>query len=94
MGALRHSSAPIPPQFTTKWRYNFDIKHGKIKKPLFFDKLYRHCTGFSEYVPRRYDSKQTALGEPKHVIWQSFTLWNPSIFDGINQKKDIYVLLF
>jgi len=33
-----------------------------------------------------------ALGEPKHV------LWNPSIFDGINQKKDkkedIYVLLF
>ena len=71
MGALRHSSAPIPPQFTTKWRYNFDIKHGKIKKPLFFDKLYRHCTGFSEYVPRRYDSKQMALGEPKHVLWQS-----------------------
>jgi hypothetical protein len=32
-----------------------------------------------------------ALGEPKHA------LWNPSIFDGINQKKDkkedIYVLL-
>ena len=61
-------------------------------------KLYRHCTGFSEYVPRRYDSKQMALGEPKHVLWQSFTLWNPSIFDGINQKndkkEDIYVLLF
>ena len=38
-----------------------------------------------------------ALGEPKHVLWQSFTLWNPSIFDGINQKndkkEDIYVLL-
>jgi hypothetical protein len=31
-----------------------------------------------------------ALGEPKHA------LWNPSIFDGINQKKDkyVYVLLF
>ena len=33
-----------------------------------------------------------ALGEPNHA------LWNPSIFDGINQKKDkkedIYVLLF
>jgi hypothetical protein len=48
---------------------------------LFFHKLYRHCTGFSEYVLRRYDSKQMALGEPKHA------LWNPSIFDGINQKK-------
>ena len=36
-----------------------------------------------------------ALGEPKHALWQ---FWNPSIFDGINQKKDkkedIYVLLF
>jgi hypothetical protein len=35
-----------------------------------------------------------ALGEPKHALWQ---FWNPSIFDGINQKKhkkeDIYVLL-
>jgi hypothetical protein len=42
--------------------------------------------------PGRYDSKQMALGEPNHA------LWNPSIFDGINQKndkkEDIYVLLF
>jgi hypothetical protein len=64
-------------------------------KSHFFHKLYRHCTGFSEYVLRQYDSKQMALGEPKHALWQ---FWNPSIFDGINQKKDkkedIYVLLF
>ena len=52
-----------------KWRYNFDIKHGK--KPLFFHKLYRHYTGFSEYVLKRYGSKQIALGEPKHALWQS-----------------------
>ena len=50
-------------------RYNFDIKHGK--KPLFFHKLYRHCTGFSEYVLGRHDSKQMAFGEPKHALWQS-----------------------
>ena len=62
-----------------------------VKKLLFFHKLYRHCTDFSEYVLNRYDSKQMALGEPNHA------LWNPSIYDGINQKndkkEDIYVLL-
>jgi hypothetical protein len=58
-----------------KWRYNFDIKHGK--KPLFFHKLYRHRTGFSEYVLRRYDSKQMALGEPKHALWQSLDTLPP-----------------
>ena len=61
-------------------------------KSHFFHKLYRHCTCFSEYVLRRYDGKQMALGEPNHA------LWNPSIFDRINKKKDkkeyIYVLLF
>ena len=49
------------------WKPTF--KHGK--KPLFFHKLYRHCTVFSEYVLRRYDSKQIALGEPNHALWQS-----------------------
>jgi hypothetical protein len=39
-------------------------------------------------------AKKWLLGNRRHV------LWNPSIFDGINQKKDkkedtcIYVLLF
>ena len=63
------------------------FKH--CKKPLFFHKLYRHCTGFSEYVLRRYDSKQMALGEPKHVLWQSLESIKKKI-----KKEDIYVLLF
>ena len=36
--------------------------------------------------------------ENRSMFFGSLTLWNPSIFDGINQKKDkkedIYVLLF
>ena len=42
-----------------------------VKKLLFFHKLYRHCTDFSEYVLNRYDSKQMALGEPNRALWQS-----------------------
>ena len=65
-----------------------------VKKPLFFHKLYRHCTGFSEYVLRRYDSKQMALGEPKHAL--SVFGIRPYLMESIKRKikkKDIYVLL-
>jgi len=41
-------------------------------------------TGSSEYVPRRYDSKQMALGEPKHVLWQSLE----SVHIRWNQPKE------
>jgi hypothetical protein len=46
-------------------------KSGDIILTLSMVKLKSHfslisCTSFSEYVP-----KQMALGEPKHVLWQS-----------------------